>query len=72
MLPCHFVRYQPRSIFLCFLSHFYGTDQMQRISLMCLSLATNAFIAGNESIYRWREVRLVIEKYTISDVYERV
>ena len=45
---------------------------MQGISLMCLSLVTNAFIADNERIYRWREMHLVIEKYTISDVYERV
>ena len=50
----------------------YSTNQMQGISLMRLSLATNAFIADNERVYRWRETRLVIEKYTISDVYERV
>ena len=45
---------------------------MQGISLMRLSLATNAFIADNECIYRWRETHLVIEKYAISDVYERI
>ena len=45
---------------------------MQGISLMRLSLATNVFIADNERIYRWRETCLVIEKYTISDVYERI
>ena len=45
---------------------------MQGISLMRLSLATNAFIADNERVYRWRETRLVIGKYTISDVYKRV
>ena len=42
---------------------------------MCLVLETNAFyafIADNERVYRWREMRLVIENYTISDVYERV
>ena len=50
----------------------YSTNQMQGISLMRLSLATNAFIADNERVYRWRETRLVIEKYTISDVYKRV
>ena len=52
--------------------HIYSTDQMQGISLMCLSLATNAFIADNECVYRWREMCLVIKKYTISDVYELV
>ena len=45
---------------------------MQGISLTHLSLATNAFIAVNERVYRWRQMRLVIEKYTFSDVYERV
>ena len=45
---------------------------MQGISLMSLSLAINAFIADNERNYRWRETRLVIEKYTIIDVYEPV
>ena len=30
---------------------FYSTDQMQGISLMHLSLVTNAFIADNERIY---------------------
>ena len=30
----------------------YSTDQMQVISLMHLSLATNAFIADNECVYR--------------------
>ena len=29
----------------------YSTDQMQGISLMHLSLATNAFIADNKRIY---------------------
>ena len=50
----------------------YSTDQMQGISLMRLSLVPNAIIAVNEHVYRWRETRLVIQKYTISDVYERV
>ena len=50
----------------------YSTDQMQGISLMRLSLATNAFVADNERVYCWREMRLVIEKYTISEIYERV
>ena len=45
---------------------------MQGISLMRLSLTTNAFIADNERIYRYRETSLVIEKYIISDVYEHV
>ena len=45
---------------------------MQGISLIHLSLVTNAFIADNERVYRWKETSLVIEKYTISDVYERV
>ena len=48
------------------------TNQMQGISLTHSSLATNAFIADNECVDRWRQTRLVIEKYTISDVYERV
>ena len=42
------------------------------VSLMRLSLAMNAFIAENECVYCWRETHLVIEKYTISDVYKRV
>ena len=42
------------------------------VSLMRLSLAMNAFIAENECVYRWSETHLVIEKYTVSDVYERV
>ena len=42
------------------------------VSLMHLSLAMNAFIAENKCVYRWRETHLVIEKYTISDVYEHV
>ena len=50
----------------------YSTDQMQGISVMHLSLATNAFLADNERINRWRETRLVMEKYAISDVYKRV
>ena len=44
----------------------YSTDQMQGISLMHLLLAMNVFIADNERVYRWREARLVIEKYTIT------
>ena len=45
---------------------------MQGTSLMHLLLVTNVFIADNERIYRWRETHLVIEKYTISDVYKRI
>ena len=45
---------------------------MQGISLMRLLLAMNAFIADNEHVYCWRETCLVIEKYTVSDVYERI
>ena len=48
----------------------YSTDQMQGISLVRLPLATKAFIADNEHIYRWKETCLVIEKYTISDACE--
>ena len=50
----------------------YSTDQMQGISLTHLSLATNVFIAANERVYCWSQTRLVIEKYTFSDVYERI
>ena len=45
---------------------------MQGISLMHLSLVTNAFNADNERVYCWRETRLVTEKYIISDVYELI
>ena len=45
---------------------------MQSISLMHLLLAMKVFIADNEHFYHWRETRLIIEKYTISDVYEPV
>ena len=52
----------------------YSTDQMQdiHVSLTCLLLATNAFNANDKCFYRRRQIRLVIEKYTFSDVYERV
>ena len=56
----------------CKASCAYSTNQMQGISLTCLSLAMNAFIADNERVYRWRQTYLGIEKYTFSDVYERV
>ena len=52
--------------------YMYSSDQMQGISLMRSLLATNVFIADNKHVYRWREMRLVIEQYTISDVYKRV
>ena len=45
----------------------YSTDQMQGISLARLSLATNAFIAGNERVYRWQRMHLSLKANAFSN-----